>query len=102
MKALVERDIIADVVRVWVRGDGGDGKRLLLIHEVTDSGHPVFEWAEWPEGERAKRPTFILPTAVWDALVSEREVRDDDAVRDARVTRDRLLALVERFAGVGP
>lgn len=97
MKARIEREWTRDAVKVWLYQPGPnmtaqvvaiqpDGE--LLLHNVEGGGV-------------LPAPSFVLPTAALEALVREASgvlppsETTVDAMRDARATRDRLLALVE-------
>lgn len=92
MRVHVERVPWRDEVRVYV----GDGE----IHRVYDPDEPG-RCVRVEAGVEAA-PFLVLPAYEFDAIVEAAIMSRPtpeaafDAVKDARATRDRLLALVEK------
>lgn len=84
MKVYIEHDPPADMVRVYITQQS-----MFLA--------PGDTWEPYEPGTRPDAYTsFSYP--VWDAMMKEAcgsRSEDTDGIRDARATRDRLLALVE-------
>jgi hypothetical protein len=89
MKVLIHFDPPIDKVNVYVYSDD----RRHVAHFI----HPWhIEWIEWIEGEVPK-PTIVLNRDMWEAIMKEAvgAFPSDDAIKDARQMRDRLLKMIE-------
>lgn len=94
----VKTEFDGDYVHLYIWDDDGHTGKALLVWEdaATPSRTPV------PEGQRAPRPSLILPRDVWEAIKATvtRDLADRDALaehlRDTINVRDRLLTIVER------
>jgi hypothetical protein len=97
VKARIERDWARPAVKVWLYEERERGPVMVGFDE---HGHATFQILE--EGAEMPGPSMVLPEQALEALVKEAmnilppsEVTVD-AMKDARATRDRLLAIVER------
>jgi hypothetical protein len=95
IEAHVVPDPVTQRVRIWIV-DSTPHARLLLL--LLPGGRQ--EWVPLDDRDPAVDPTLILPELVAQALLAglAGEVKRDEpasALDDARIVRDRLLALVE-------
>jgi len=56
-------------------------------------------WVDHDEGTHPPNPSYTFDKPVWEAIMKEAigtgSGANDDAVKDARNTRDRLLSMIE-------
>jgi hypothetical protein len=103
VRAHIARDLISGRVDVYLFEATPRGKNFYALDAVDGEGIGTFTVRSVGEMERVERPSFSLPIQIWDAIMADaRGHADADATKDARATRDRLLALVEKLAAPPP
>jgi hypothetical protein len=104
-------------MRVYVRESWETAEVLVFVYRETSGGReimrpapadaemftPRYSWEPFDESAYPIVPTYRIPADVWPLLLDEANRKAHgpaiaDAVADARATRDRLLAMIERLA----
>ena len=96
MRARIGYDVARDVHLVYLSAETGDGEVEVTLSE---SGRLVYGYRLVRGGEQ--RPALALGSEEYEALrraLIGEAIDSDDALRDTRQVRDRLLTLVERLS----
>lgn len=89
MRVVIQESMPSRMVYIYIFEDSN-----RFIYQYTGEASLGFE--NYEPGTEPPNPTLRLPLEVWDAIVAEFvSIPSEDALKDARQIRDRLLVMIE-------